>query len=352
MRLTLTVGFSLMLSSTGLLDIAQRRNNIVFDDDDNEGGSSVGAVVASIHDDASPAPEVDTTVNTVKYGEYEDETMPEKPAESSVASEMQTAAQVQKQAQVVEQWPSNGGMHVMQVPGSPAPHRVNSLAAVTSQVHRPNLGPLKTQAQLNQQVTEEYDDAEIEGDKYQLPSADEHVGSSDGEPMTYEDLHRKKHGDVDKIILPKRLKVKHDPPEWHPPPPVSNTQPSQPQIREIPGGPFVPGAFALKNRNLRVNFGTRKNAQARMKDQCMSYVNWLKAAQGPVAPPMGPKILQMMKGTCDGAIRAGVANNQYTLMCNSLGSAVEPFLVSPATDWGGICDAVIRTFTESGLGQF
>eukprot|EP00746_Dinoflagellata_sp_MGD_P001140 gnl/MRDRNA2_/MRDRNA2_102115_c0_seq1.p1 gnl/MRDRNA2_/MRDRNA2_102115_c0~~gnl/MRDRNA2_/MRDRNA2_102115_c0_seq1.p1 ORF type:complete len:351 (+),score=93.94 gnl/MRDRNA2_/MRDRNA2_102115_c0_seq1:123-1175(+) len=350
MWFTLFVGFGLMHSSKGLHDVAQRRNNIVFDDDDNEGGASVGAVVASIHDDANPSPEEDTTVNTVKYGQYEDETAPEKPAESSIASEMQTAAQVQKQVQVVEQWPSNGGMHVMQVPGSHAPRKVNSLAAVKSQVYRPNLGPLKTQAQLNQEVTEEYDDAEAEGDKYQLPATDEHVGSSDGEPMTYEDLHRKKHGDVDKIILPAKPKVKHDPPEWHPPPPV--TQPSQPQIREIPGGPFVPGAFALKDRNLRVAFGTRKNAQARMKDQCMAYVNWLKAAQGPVAPPMGPKILQMMKATCDGAIRAGEANQQYTLMCNSIGSAVEPFLVSPATDWGGICDAVIRVFTESGLGQF
>jgi hypothetical protein len=342
------LGFGLVLGSAGLHDVAQRKNNIIFDDDDNEGGASVGAAVASIHDDSNPMPESDSTVNTVKYGEYEDETIPDKPAEDSVNSEMQTAVQVQKTGKGMEQWPSNG-MHVMKVPGSAGPHRVNSLAAMRSRL-RPNLGPLKTQAQLNQQVTEEYDDAEAEGDKYQLPSADEHVRTSDGEPMTYEDNHRKKHGDVDKIVPHKRPTVMHDPPEYHPPPPVS--QAPQQQIRVIPGGPYVPGAFALKDRSLRVNFGTRRNAQARMKDQCMAYVNWLKAAQGPVAPPMGPKILQMMKATCDGAIRAGEASNQYTLMCNSLGSAVEPFLTSPATDWGGICDAVIQTFTESGVGQF
>jgi len=289
-------------------------------------------------------------------GAYADETIiPEKPAEQAVVnSEMQTRAQVQpgSYGRVEEQWPTNHGMHVMSVPDGPnMPHKVNSLVATSSMVDaaHPNLGPLKTQAQLNGEVTEEYDDAEVEGDKTGLPADDEHVSKDDGEPMTYEDAHRHKQGDVDKIVTLKRKKVKHaDPPEYHPPPPASQA----PTIRVIPGGPFVPGSYiGGSRRNLRVAAGTRKDATARMKDQCVAYTNFLKAAQGPVAPPMGPKILQMMKGTCDGAIRAGEASSQYTLMCNSLGSAVEPFLVSPATDWGGICDAVLKVFTESGVGN-
>lgn len=340
------LSFSLILAGTGLRDVAQRKNNIVFDDDDQESGP-----VVAIHDDPNPVSEADTTVGNWKDGEETDETIPEKVAEPAVSAEMmQKFSQVQpKRFQVVEQWPSNG-MHVMKIPGSPEPRKVHALAAMDSKVN-PRNGALKTQAQLGQEVTEEYDDEEAEGEQYKLPTANEQVAKSDGEPLTYEDMHRKKHGDVDKIVAPKRLKVKHvDPPEWHPPPPAS--QAPQNTIRVIPGGPYVPGAFALKDRNLRVAIGTKRNAQARMKDQCMAYTNWLKKAQGPVAPPMGPKILQMMKSTCDPAIRAGVADSQYTLMCNSLGSAVEPFLVSPATDWGGICDAVIRVFNEAGIGQF
>lgn len=343
------LGFGLALTSARLHDVAQKKTDIVFDDDDNESGEAA----SSIHDDAKPLTESDTTVYSGAYGEYADETLSEKPADSDVTSQMQTAMQVQqKKTRVEEQWPTNGGMHLMPVPDSSTGtlHKVKSLVA-TSRVVSPNLGPLKTQAQINQMVTEEYDDAAVPGDQLGLPSSDDQVSASDGEPMTYEDKHRKKHGDVDKIVVPTR-KVKHaDPPEYHPPPPVSQA-PQAPAIRVIPGGPYIPGSFVDQNTKKMSLKMERRNAQARMHDQCMSYTNWLKAAQGPVAPPMGPKIVQMMKATCDGAIKAGVASSQYTLMCNSLGSAVEPFLVSPATDWAGICTAVIKVFTESGVGEF
>jgi hypothetical protein len=346
------LGFSLALTSVGLLDVAQQKNDIVFDDDDNESGGAVAS-----HDDATPVQEADSTLSDSPGDRYDDEVMPEKPAAPVFSSEMQAGVQVRPgSVQVVEQWPLHTGMHVMSLPGGPEmpQKKVSSLAATSHYISevRPNLGPLKTQQEIMTEVSEEYDDAAVEGDTTGLPSANEQVSLADGEPLTYEDKHRKRHGDVDKIVP--RKKIKHaDPPEYHPPPPAPQ-QPQAPMIKIIPGGPYIPGSFVGRRKNLRENFevGTKRNAEARMMDQCKSYTNYLVKAQGPVMPPMGPKILQMMKSTCDGAIRAGAASSQYTLMCNALGSAVEPFLVAPTTDWTGICSAVLKVFKESGVGEF
>jgi hypothetical protein len=287
-------------------------------------------------------------------GDNADETIPEKPA--TVASEMQTSVQP-RYIQVVEKWPvamdvisvPDGLEMPRKVPVHPAMSRkVTSLSATSRRLTQnvPNLGPLPTQAQLQQAVTEEYDDAEAEGDTVGTPAANEEVDVKDGETLTYEDKHRKKHRDVEKIVHPVRRKREEgNPPEYHPPPPASQA----PKIRVIPGGPYVPGALIGRRKSLRATMATG-NPEKRMMDQCTSYTNFLVKAQG-LIPPMGPKILQMMKATCDGPVREGVANSQYTLMCNSLGSAVEPFLVSPTTDWGGICKEVLRVFKEAGIGQ-
>jgi hypothetical protein len=343
------LGFSVVLTSRGPHDVAQNKNDIVFDDDDNESGGAA----ASVHDDVVASSEVESTVNGYG-GEYADETIPEKPATES--SEMQTRVQVQPgNIQMVEKWPlqgaMHGAMHVMSVPDSPEmPRKVTSLTATSKRVteNPPNLGPLPTQVQLQRQVTEEYDDADVEGDTVGTPAADEKVGLDDGEPMTYEDRHRKKHGDVDKIARPVRKEKRADPPEYHPPPPATQ---AQQQIRVIPGGPYVPGSFIGQKKHLRATAYTKRNAEQRMMKQCTAYTNFLVKSQG-LIPPMGPKILQMMKATCDGAVKEGVPNSQYTLMCNALGSAVEPFLVAPTTDWGGICSEVLRVFKEAGIGQF
>jgi len=338
------LGFGLALTGLGLQDGTWQKNAIVFDDNDNESG----AAAASIHDEV-PVPEVDTTVTNSFDGEYADETIPEKPAALAMSSEVQ---QVQHRSVQVEELPaSSARMHVVTVPDSvELPHKVSSLASTSQYTTgmRPNKGPLKTQSQMQQEVMEEYDDAEVEGDSVGLPSDSEHVTTRDGETMTYEDNHRKKHGDVDKIVSHNVMKMKHnDPPEWHPPPPVSQAS----KIRVIPGGPYVPGAFLGRQKDFQSAGQARKNAQARMMSQCKAYTSFLVRAQGPVAPPMGPKVIQMMKATCDGAIKAGTASSQYTLMCNALGSAVEPFIVG-TPNWDGICAAVLQVFTESGVGEF
>merc|ERR1719159_1217575 len=112
------------------------------------------------------------------------------------------------------------------------------------------------------EVIEEYDDAEAEGDTVGRPSDHEHMELADGEPMTYEDFHRKKHGDVDTIVLPNRKKHLADPPEWRPPPPVAQ---HAPPIRVIPGGPYVPGSFVGRKSKLRGGAltlaATKKNAE-------------------------------------------------------------------------------------------
>lgn len=346
------VAFGCALQGAALLRVdatgRQTRQDIIFDDSDDDSAATL------VHDDALGQASTEDTGVTDQFGRNEvDEIAPEKSQEnqlsqraSAVVSEVQEstaveqgkpvgppadvsreAAMVESRSMVLIHAPIAESKPPTSVPAIPA---ASSLASIHQGLSQK---PDQTKAfDASGQVLEEYDDAAVEGDVEGKVSDDEHMALKDKEPRTYDDVRRLATGDVDRI--------------------VKGSPRKRPGIPSLPSIPQVavqaPKLKSLVHQGSRLKVAAkRESPQDRMKAQCNAYGSYLAAQL-----VKGPALIRLWKGTCDGAVKAGAASPQYTLMCNALGSAVETEAIKGAPNMGAICDKVLRVFNEAGIGQF
>lgn len=145
----------------------------------------------------------------------------------------------------------------------------------------------------------------------------------DGEKPTAEDKRREQIGDFDKVIQPKPIG----------PMPVktmSHIQQSQTTATE-------------GSRSVTVK--KQKPGPEKMKAQCMSFANYLKAQD-----VQGPELIRMWKGSCDPIVASGNAGPSFSTMCSALGGALEPYVLKQNWPPDKVCDEVLKLFNEAGIG--
>lgn len=148
----------------------------------------------------------------------------------------------------------------------------------------------------------------------------------DGEMQTAEDRDREQIGDYDKVVQPVR--------------PSSAT-----------GVPHIPQSLA-HTRTISTQASRSVGAVAKqkpgpekMKAQCMSFANYLKAQD-----VQGPELIRMWKGSCDPIVASGNAGPSFGTMCSAMGGALEPYVMKQNWPPDKVCDAVLRIFNEAGIG--
>jgi len=147
----------------------------------------------------------------------------------------------------------------------------------------------------------------------------------DGEEKTAEDLERQKSGDVEKVmppVMPARI--------------ATHVQQSLARTWSV----------ATQSSKSQGSVMKEKPGPKKMKAQCMSFANYLKAQD--VA---GPELIRMWKGSCDPIVASGDGGASFTTMCEAMGGALEPFVMKGA-GWppDKVCDAVLKVFNEAGIG--
>lgn len=85
--------------------------------------------------------------------------------------------------------------------------------------------------------------------------------------------------------------------------------------------------------------------EVRMKQQCLGFAQWVKTSGAE-----GPDLVNLWKSTCKPAVNAGAATQPYIQMCSALSGAVSEFKDNPHWTPASACEAVLRTFRESGVG--
>ncbi|CAK0861981.1 unnamed protein product [Prorocentrum cordatum] len=105
------------------------------------------------------------------------------------------------------------------------------------------------------------------------------------------------------------------------------------------GGPTAaePHRFPARVRSL---------AEVRMRAQCLRFAGWAKAGGA-----QGGRLADLWRGTCAPAVAAGSASTRYAAMCRALDSAAAGFSSRPGWTPEEACDAVLRVFRESGVGD-
>lgn len=88
------------------------------------------------------------------------------------------------------------------------------------------------------------------------------------------------------------------------------------------------------------------NPAERMRSQCINFASWVKNQGGD-----GNEVVRLFRGTCAPAVVAGVATNEYASMCDTMTGAVTKFAKDPNWSPVSVCQAVLRTFRESGVGS-
>lgn len=95
---------------------------------------------------------------------------------------------------------------------------------------------------------------------------------------------------------------------------------------------------------------TQHGVQAHSKgpgqwDKCLKFAAWVKSQS-----LQGPEVAAVWLNTCQPAVASGSATQQYTVMCESLGGAIEEF--SHNAEWTPkqACTSILRAFRESGVG--
>eukprot|EP00747_Dinoflagellata_sp_TGD_P164467 gnl/TRDRNA2_/TRDRNA2_184447_c0_seq1.p1 gnl/TRDRNA2_/TRDRNA2_184447_c0~~gnl/TRDRNA2_/TRDRNA2_184447_c0_seq1.p1 ORF type:complete len:365 (-),score=81.67 gnl/TRDRNA2_/TRDRNA2_184447_c0_seq1:91-1185(-) len=156
------------------------------------------------------------------------------------------------------------------------------------------------------------------------------------EQLTKEDAARQRMGDVETVKQQDRLRRAR---EQHMNVPISAAQQRQKVHKSAEQLNAEAGAAADEA------IAEMPPGPAKQKAQCMAYANYLKAND-----IQGSELVKVWKLTCTPALDAGKGNPAYATMCGSMGSAVAKF--APKRLWkpGEVCDAVIKVFTESGLG--
>jgi len=146
----------------------------------------------------------------------------------------------------------------------------------------------------------------------------------DGEKQTAEDMRRESTGDFDKVVQP---------------------------TGSVPGKTLahVPQSLAStrteSTQGSRSEVAKQKPGPEKMKAQCMSFANYLKAQD-----VQGPELIRMWKGSCDPIVASGNAGPSFTTMCSALGGALDQYVLKQNWPPGEVCDAVLKLFNEAGIG--
>jgi len=171
--------------------------------------------------------------------------------------------------------------------------------------------------------------AEFDEVRDAAPAMEKEVGvPGAGEEDTKEDLDRQQRGDVTGIEKAGKSPLKR----------------TLPTPRHVLIAQHTARHDALSAADLEAGRGLPPGPD-KMTVQCLAFATWVKG-QG----AKGVDLVRMWKGTCSPAVAAGAATPQYATMCNALGGAVEQFAVNDAWTPAAACEAVVRTFRESGIG--
>lgn len=197
-------------------------------------------------------------------------------------------------------------------------------------------------------VLREFDDQAAEHDvPYEALNHD--AGAvRDGEVVSMEDQQRLAAGDV----------VHVTPPPRHPR--HRHVSPGAPRmrhaLRKVPpvkhlalGSRLHRNMYAFQQGMLAAR--TSQNAHERMSAQCNAWASFMSGQE-----LKGSKFIRAMKDTCTGAIKEGIADMAYTVMCSALGAAVEPLATGGvmrggAWDPADVCKAMLKVFNEAGIGK-
>lgn len=184
------------------------------------------------------------------------------------------------------------------------------------------MGSNATAAKAQPAVIEEFDVVE-NGIQTGIPTS--HGRLVDGESQTAEDRRRELIGDYDKVVQP-----------------VGATK----SLSRYPQSLVRTRAVASQASSYSLAKATKqKPGPEKMKAQCMSFANYLKAQD-----VQGPELIRMWKGSCDPIVASGNAGASFSTMCQAMGGALEPYVMKANWPPGEVCDEVLRLFNEAGIG--
>lgn len=210
----------------------------------------------------------------------------------------------------------------------PAPVQTNTqpslIASKRGMVQQGKIQQVKSDAtRVHPAVVEEFD---VVDNGIPMGTPASHGRLVDGEKQTAEDRDRFKVGDFDKVLHPSGVVPVRS---------LSHTSEMLARTQTVSTQGFVSEGSAVK----------QKPGPEKMKAQCMSFANYLKAQD-----VSGPELIRMWKGSCDPIVAAGKGGGGFSLMCEALGGALEPFVMKQNWPADKTCDAVLKVFNEAGIG--